>query len=112
MRSVLTADHEIPRRAPLTIGPGEVVQIGERDTEWPAFVFITSARGSGWVPARLIDAEGATGTVRAPYDTTELPASRGEQVDVIRDDVESGWSWCRNVEGREGWVPNRVLRSL
>jgi hypothetical protein len=111
MPSQLTADHEIPARAPLKIQPGDVVQVGDRDTEWPAFVFVTAPEGSGWVPARYIDAEGATGIVREPYDTTELPASEGESVEVIRDDPESGWSWCRNAEGREGWIPHRVLRN-
>jgi hypothetical protein len=36
-------------------------------------------------------------------------ASSGEIVDFLADDPESGWSWCRNADGREGWVPHRVL---
>ncbi len=106
---VLTADHGIPERAPLVTQPGDIVQVGERDTEWPAFVFVTASRGAGWVPARYIDIDGSVGTVRVGYDTTELPAVMGESVDVVEDDAESGWSWCRNSDGREGWVPHRVL---
>ncbi len=109
MRYVLTAEHEIPGRAPLTIRPGDVVQVGDRDTEWPAFVFVTASLGTGWVPARHIDIDGSNGTVRVAYDTTELPAVAGESVDVIEDDPESGWSWCRNSDGREGRIPHRVL---
>ncbi|GEB45503.1 hypothetical protein MTE01_14480 [Microbacterium testaceum] len=109
MRCVLTADHEIPDRAPLVIVPGDAVQIGDRDTEWPAFVFVTAAQGTGWVPARHLDIDGSVGTVRLGYDTTELPARLGEDVDVLVDDSESGWSWCRNADGREGWIPHRVL---
>ena len=93
----------------MILEPGEVVQVGERDTEWPAFVFLTSSQGSGWVPARHIDIDGSVGTVRVGYDTTELPASSGENVTVVRDDPASGWSWCRNDDGREGWIPHRVL---
>lgn len=93
----------------MILEPGEVVQVGERDTEWPAFVFVTSPQGSGWVPARHIDIDGSVGTARVGYDTTELPASSGENVTVVRDDPESGWSWCRNDDGREGWIPHRVL---
>lgn len=109
MRYVLAADHEIPERAPLVVSPGDVVQVGERDTEWPAFVFVTAPLGTGWIPARHIDIDGPFGIVRVGYDPTELPASAGEQVDVVRDDSESGWSWCRNADGREGWIPHRVL---
>jgi uncharacterized protein YgiM (DUF1202 family) len=56
-----------------------------------------------------MDIDGSVGIVRAGYDTTELPAVSGESVDVLEDDSESGWSWCRNAGGREGWTPNRVL---
>ncbi|MBT1683991.1 hypothetical protein KK095_13030 [Curtobacterium flaccumfaciens pv. flaccumfaciens] len=109
MRYVLTADHEIPERAPLVIRPGDLVQVGDRDTEWPAFVFVTTSQGAGWVPARHIDIDGSVGIVRAGYDTTELPAVSGESVDVLEEDSESGWCWCRNADGREGWIPHRVL---
>jgi hypothetical protein len=93
----------------LVLEPGDIVQVGERDTEWPAFVFVTALHGSGWVPARHIDIDGSVGVVRAAYDTTELPAASGESVEVVEDDPESGWSWCRNADGREGWIPHRVL---
>ncbi|WP_029150506.1 SH3 domain-containing protein [Microbacterium indicum] len=109
MRRVLTGDHEIPDRAPLAVHPGDAVSVGERDTEWPAFVFVTAPRGSGWVPARHIAADG---TVRTAYDTTELPAPADSIVDVIREDPESGWSWCRDGSGREGWIPDRLLAAL
>ena len=112
VQSVLISDHEIPERPPLRVDVGEVVEVGDRDTQWPAFVFVTTADGSGWVPARYIDIDGSVGVVRVPYDTTELFASKGERVDIVRDDPESEWSWCRNDEGREGWVPHRVLAAM
>ncbi|GAA2101154.1 SH3 domain-containing protein [Brevibacterium salitolerans] len=85
------------------------MQVGDRDEEWPAFVFVIAANGSGWVPSRFIDIDGQTGVVREGYDTTELPARKGEYVEVLRDDAESRWSWCRNGDGREGWIPHKVL---
>lgn len=109
VRYVVAADHEIPERAPLVVEPGDAVQAGDRDTEWPAFVFVTTPRGTGWVPERHIDIDGSVGTVRVRYDTTEQPAVAGERVDVIEDDPQSGWSWCRNADGREGWIPHRAL---
>lgn len=109
MRCLVTADHEIPDRPPLTVTPGESVTVGERDTEWPAFVFVTSEHGTGWVPARHLEIEGTTGVVRVAYDTTELPARTGETVELLSDDPESGWAWCRNDRGTEGWIPHRAL---
>ncbi|MDQ1204846.1 SH3 domain-containing protein [Microbacterium sp. SORGH_AS_0862] len=109
MRAQLTADHEVPDRAPLTVRPGDPVTVGDRDTEWPAFVFVTAVNGCGWVPARHVDIDGAAGIVRTGNDTTELAARAGDVVELVTDDVESGWSWCPDAAGREGWVPNRVL---
>ena len=105
----LVDDHDVSGRAPLSIAPGDEVVVGERDTEWPAFVFVTHASGSGWVPARYIDVQGTSGSVITGYDTTELPAKAGAIVEIVRDDPESGWAWCRDGDGREGWVPHRLL---
>lgn len=101
--------HEIPDRAPLQIEPGAVVSVGERDTTWPAFVFVTAAGGSGWVPVRHLSADSGPATVLTPYDTAELPVEAGETVTVLSRDDESGWWWCRAQSGREGWVPLRIL---
>lgn len=46
--------------------------------------------------------------MRTAYDTQELPASEGETVQLVLDDPESGWAWCRNADGREGWLPHRA----
>jgi SH3 domain len=103
--------HEIPDRSPLRLAVGERVEVGERDTEWPEFVFVTCARGSGWVPARHLSASAGTATVRTAYDTTELPTQAGERLEVLDEDRKSGWLWCRSHEGREGWVPMKTLEA-
>ncbi|WP_243226533.1 SH3 domain-containing protein [Microbacterium sp. CIAB417] len=64
------------------------------------------------MPARHIDIDGTAGMVRTGYDTTELPARAGDVVEILADDAESGWSWCRDATGREGWVPNRALARM
>lgn len=109
MKCILMTDHVVPDRAPLRLSPGNVVRVGDHDTEWPAFVFVTAPHGTGWVPARHLEIDGSKGAVRVAYDTTELPATVGEIVDVLEDDPDSGWSWCRNTHGREGWIPHRAL---
>ena len=103
------SDHEVPQRPPIRLEVGERVEVGERDDEWPAFVFVTARRGSGWVPERHLDRDGAAAVVTEAYDTTELAIAQGELLEVIREDRPSGWVWCRAQDGREGWVPERTL---
>ncbi|MEI2776593.1 MAG: SH3 domain-containing protein [Tetrasphaera sp.] len=101
--------HDIPERPPLRVAPGEQVECGRRDETWPEFVFVTTAHGSGWVPARhLLGDEGPTEVVAA-YDTTELPTEVGQVLEVLDEDLVSGWYWCRAADGREGWVPISTL---
>ena len=109
MSFTATRSHEIPQRAPLRVHPGEVVSVGERDTEWPAFVFVTASSGSGWIPARHLSADSGPAVVLAAYDTTELAVSEGDTVTLVERDDESGWWWCRDDHGGEGWVPRAAF---
>jgi phosphoketolase len=85
------------------------MKVGERDTEWPAFVLVTGQKGAGWVPERHLDRHGTSAVVMEAYDTTELPTAEGEELEVLHEDLASGWLWCRARSGREGWVPERTL---
>jgi len=103
--------HAIPDRPPLSLASGDVVTVGRRDADWPAFVLVTTARGSGWVPSRYLSADAGQAVVQMPYDTTELATETGEILEVIDRDDESGWLWCRSADGREGWVPSRSVEA-
>jgi hypothetical protein len=106
---VVKSSHEVPDRLPLRLVAGERVAAGERSREWREFVFVTAETGTGWVPVRHLSGSKGTVTVRTAYDTTELATSAGELLEVIREDIRSGWLWCRSREGREGWVPLSTL---
>ena len=101
--------HQIPDRPPLRLVDGERVDVGDRDSEWPEFVFVTASHGAGWVPARHLSAASGTAVVEIEYDTTELPTQAGEVLEVVAEDLTSGWFWCRAHDGREGWVPINTL---
>lgn len=109
-RVVATNAHTIPDRPPLRIHPGDSITVGQRDTEWPAFAFVTTAAGSGWVPARYLSVAEGPGIALEPYDTTELSTEAGDVLEVVAEDTESGWLWCRNQAGHKGWVPMSSLR--
>lgn len=101
--------HEIPDRRPLQLNVGEEVHAGGRDTVWPEFVFLTAGDGTGWVPARYLSQPSGPAVVLTAYDTTELPTRVGELLDVVAEDLESGWLWCRSSSARVGWVPLRSV---
>ncbi len=79
--------------------------MGDRDHEWPAFVFVTTSKGVGWVPVRHLSTSSGTAVVVDAYDTTELSTEVGDDLEAIHEDTDSGWLWCRSAVGREGWVP-------
>jgi hypothetical protein len=105
--------HKIPDRPPLRLSVGQRVTVGQQDTRWPAFVFVTAEAGQGWVPSRHLDLDQESGaaTVIAPYDTTELPTTVGEILTVVTRDDASGWVWVQAADGRQGWVPNDTVEA-
>jgi hypothetical protein len=78
--------HVIPERPPLDLVSGAVVTVGRRDSDWPAFVFVTATAGSGWVPARYLSADTGRAVVETPYNTTELATRSGEILEVVDRD--------------------------
>ena len=85
--------------------------MGVRDDEWPAFVLVTKPDGAdGWVPSRFLEltGEGRATPVRA-YDTTEIEVDPGVMLTVLEPDLGSGWLWCSDDAGREGWLPTRCV---
>jgi hypothetical protein len=112
-RVVAVARHRPPRRRPIRLSPGDIVRVGRRDDEWPAFVLVRSGRGTGWVPSRHLEkrADGRA-VVLVGYDTTELAIDPGDELEVLERDDESGWHMCRASDGAAGWVPTRAVRPL
>jgi hypothetical protein len=101
----------------LHLRAGERVTLGGRDDQWQGWIWcwtesnVNSGVGSskgGWVPERIlhVDDESAA-TLLEDYDATELDAAAGEQLTVIAE--ESGWAWCQNQHGKQGWLPREHL---
>jgi len=111
-RVVAAEPHTVSERPPIRVAAGDVVEVGDRDTDWPAFVFVTAANGAGWVPSRYLSADAGRALVVTPYDTTELATEAGQVLELVERDDESGWHWCRAADGREGWVPTRTLAAM
>jgi len=104
--------HEKSNRPPIRVNPGDQVRTGPRDQIWSEYVFVITARGEGWVPARHLESDAADTVVLEAYDTTELSTQAGEELEVLQRDELSGWYWCRNRQGSEGWVPINTVQSI
>jgi SH3-like domain-containing protein len=44
------------------------------------------------------------------YTAKKLTIKTGEKVKGITE--LNGWIWCRDVNGREGWIPKLNLKNL
>lgn len=92
----------------MTVRLGDVVEVGERDDEWPEYRWCTREGGEGWVPDAVLSArsDGTAVAVR-DYSTAELSVEPGDEVVVL--ERLAAWSWCEDRAGRRGWLPDRVL---
>jgi hypothetical protein len=98
---------------PLQVRPGDVVEVGEQSDEWPAFVLVTARDATvGWIPSRILRIRGTTAQVLADYDTTSLDPLIGDELEVISEDREGGWLWCRDSHSRLGWFPQNHVEVL
>ena len=110
-RARVIAAHRAPDRPSIRVSAGDPVTLGERDTDWPQFVWTTLAQGlGGWIPAALFDREFGEATAQADYDTRELATEIGEV--VILHHEQEGWWWVENAQGDSGWIPARVLQTI
>ena len=110
-RARVVVSHRAPDRPPIQVLRGDAVLLGERDVDWPEFVWTTVPGGlGGWVPASLFDRDGGAAVALEDYDARELDAEADEVVTLHRE--LAGWWWAENALGMQGWIPERALEML
>jgi hypothetical protein len=111
-RARVIAAHRAPDRLPIRVAKGDTVTLGERDTDWPDFVWTAVAEGhGGWVPATLFEGQGhGPATALHDYDTRELDADAGAILSLHH--ALAGWWWAENDNGVQGWIPARNLQFI
>jgi SH3-like domain-containing protein len=60
-----------------------------------------------WVPEAFIEINGELAVLAVDYDSTELTVAAGASVEILTE--VAGWVWCRDQEGRLGWLPSTNL---
>ena len=102
--ALIIKEHLASYPDPLIVKIGEELNVGKRDSQWPAFIWCTNRDGmSGWVPEKYLDRNDQRAIARSDYSTAELTVAVGEKVTVERED--SGWYWVKNRSGQVGWIP-------
>ncbi|MFX1281185.1 MAG: SH3 domain-containing protein [Promethearchaeota archaeon] len=97
-------EYKTPFPDPLKIEKDEYVQIEERESEWPGWIWcITKIGKEGWVPKSYLEIQEINAKLLQNYDATELSVMVGEEFMI--EDEESGWFWVTNEQGKKGWIP-------
>ncbi len=105
MRARVVRDYRTQYANPIRFAQGDVVTLGERDTEWPAFVWTITADGNaGWAPVDWLKplGDGRAEALR-DYSAQELDACAGDEIELQY--ALGGWWWATAPDGRNGWIP-------
>lgn len=113
----VTKEYQAEFSDPIAVEAGEAFAVSERTSAWesnPAWIWVwcTNQREkSGWIPKNIIqmDADDQTGTTPVAYNAIELTVTAGQELTIEHE--ESGWFWCRNQQGKRGWVPLSHVRA-
>jgi hypothetical protein len=112
MRARLLSAYRNQYRTPLQFRTGQIVELGVRDEEWPAFAWVrTPDGGAGWAPVawlRVLD--GNRAEALRDYSARELDVDGGELVKLHHE--HGGWWWSERANGAQGWLPARDLELL
>ena len=104
-------DYESPYVEPLKFAKGEILSIGEKESEWSGWIWCTNKFGkSRWVPESYLEIFGNTGKVKQNYNATELTIRVGEELIIEKEEAE--WFWVTNQQGKSGWVPIKNVKTI
>jgi len=104
-------EHEPSFSYSVKLKKGETVNVGEEDDEMPGWFWCTNVNGLGcWVPSIYLERDERKGKLITDYESTELQATKGEEMEFIRE--AAGWIWCRTDDRRRGWLPRNKVELI
>jgi hypothetical protein len=104
-------DYSSPYTEPVLYKEGEPVEVLEKETEWPGWIWCVNSRGDKrWIPDVYLRVEGKKAWLLQDYNSRELAAQRDDVVTVFYQ--VNDWGWCRDSAGLEGWLPLDHLTAL
>jgi putative acetyltransferase len=104
-RGIVRRSYRSSSPEPLKVRESESLSAGDRQSEWPGWVWCVNERGQGgWVPRSYLEEAGDRWRIRVDYDATELTVDEGDTLDIVGE--ESGWVLCTDRRNQRGWVPS------
>lgn len=104
-------NYESPYTDPFIVTKGEILSIGEKESEWAGWIWCTNKFGeSRWVPENYLEIHGNTCKAKQDYNATELSVKVGEELIIVKEEAE--WYWVISQQGKEGWVPKRNVELI
>ena len=108
MRISAVVSHTSRYPDPISFEPGDPLVLGDRDSEYPGWVWVTIPSGqAGWAPQpylRALSRTEAVGTAR--YTARELDTTGGQPL-IVHAELNE-WLWVENPDGEFGWVPRKT----
>ena len=107
---VLLERHDASYADSIKVAKGAFLSLTGREEIWDAHRWLWAVADDGregWVPDDLVIESDEGPVASRDFSADELTCAAGEAVEIIRE--THGWAWCRNRDGREGWLPLRNL---
>ena len=102
-------EHQASFSYSLELKVGERVTISDKKEN--GWVGCINKEGIGvWVPEKYLERKEHIGIILFDYSSAELTVIIGERLAFIKE--ESGWIWCTNRKGQNGWVPLCKVKKL
>lgn len=104
-------NYETPYPEPFVIKKGDKLQTSIRDSEWEGWIWCLKADGkSAWVPEGYLQIQNDDAIALQDYNAIELSVKIGDMLELVKS--ESGWYWCRDKDGYQGWVPGEYIEVI
>jgi SAM-dependent methyltransferase len=102
--------HQASYTYALVVQPGEILDVKERETPWPGWLWCTNQSGvSAWLPQVYLERSGDQARALRRYSSLELSVTSGEI--LTGDEIVADWVWCSKEDGQQGWVPLENLET-
>jgi len=104
-RAKVIEPYQAQYKNPIRFASGSVVTIGEKDTQWPDWIWTTTSDGnSGWAPIGWLKllGDGRAEALR-DYSAQEATLESGDEAGFCWE--YGGWCWVIRDMQTFGWVP-------
>jgi len=108
MRITVVVSHASAYPDPIAFEPGDRLLLGERDSEYPGWTWVTLPSGkAGWAPQAFLRVRSPTEAIGIErYSARELDTTLGQQL-IVHNELNE-WLWVENRDGEFGWVPKKT----